>query len=229
MAAVHGRRIYAGEPIIEPKLLARGQVPTDGMVPKGLRVVPVPVGLEADPQRTRAPRIALRRASFHSQDAPTMGVARNPLQDHPAGHPRICRQRRHEHRVARIPNLPDTTSIPTGKTVSLLVTPAQAQIVTLASQLGSIRLILRSGDDNDQPKTAVMTSRDLLGAGGGSDRAEEDPNAANEKRFQEWAEMIKKTMRENAKTAPHGPTARRCSSDLRCGSERGAGRSTTSF
>src|SRR5271157_5136995 len=35
------QKIYAGEPIIEPKLMARGQVPTDGLVPKGLRAVPV--------------------------------------------------------------------------------------------------------------------------------------------------------------------------------------------
>ena len=48
---IDGRRtrqkIFAGEPIIEPKLLARGQVPTDGMVPKGLRVVAITVSPEA--------------------------------------------------------------------------------------------------------------------------------------------------------------------------------------
>ena len=51
MEDLDGRRarqkIYAGEPIIEPKLLTRGQVPTDSTVPKGLRVIAIPVSYEA--------------------------------------------------------------------------------------------------------------------------------------------------------------------------------------
>jgi len=100
------------------------------------------------------------------------------------------------------PKTPDTRSIPGGKTVSLLVTPAQAQIVTLAGQLGMIRLILRSGDDNEQPKTVAMTAHELLGAFGGSDRAKENPGASGEKRFLEWAEQMRKMMREEAKAGP---------------------------
>ena len=41
----------------------------------------------------------------------------------------------------------DTKSIQ-GRTVSLLVTPEQAERVTLASELGTIRLIMRSPDDD---------------------------------------------------------------------------------
>jgi hypothetical protein len=97
------------------------------------------------------------------------------------------------------PKTPDTRSIPTGKTVSLLVTPAQAQIVTLASQLGMIRLILRSGEDSEQPKTVAMTAHELLGASGGSDRGKENPLADGQKKFMEWAEQMRKMMREDAK------------------------------
>jgi hypothetical protein len=84
----------------------------------------------------------------------------------------------------------------------LLVTPAQAQIVTLASQLGQIRLILRSGEDSEQPKSIVMTAHELLGAYGGGNRATENPTASGEKRFLDWAEQMRKMMREDAKAAP---------------------------
>jgi pilus assembly protein CpaB len=194
------QRIYAGEPIIDPKLLARGQVPTDGMVPKGLRVVPVPVGPEAIHSGLVLPGSRCDVQVF-VKGCPNQGncatFCKTILQDI-----KVFAVNDVTSTESKDPKSPDTTSIPGGKTVSLLVTPAQAQIVTLASQLGSIRLILRSGDDNDQPKTGVMTAQDLLGAGGGSDRTAEDPNAANEKRFQEWAEKIKQMLRENAKTAP---------------------------
>ena len=47
-----------------------------------------------------------------------------------------------------------------------------------------------------------MTAHELMGVSGGGDRAKENPGADNEKRFQEWAEMIRKSLRENAKAAP---------------------------
>ena len=194
------QKIYAGEPIIDPKLLARGQVPTDGLVPKGLRVVPVPVGPEAIHSGLVLPGSRCDVQVF-VKGCPNQGncgtFCKTILQDI-----KVFAVNDVTSTESRDPKAPDTISIPGGKTVSLLVTPAQAQIVTVASQLGSIRLILRSADDNEQPKTGVMTAQDLLGAFGGSDRAAEDPNAANEKRFQEWAEKIKEMLRENAKTKP---------------------------
>jgi len=203
---IEGRRarqkIYAGEPIIEPKLLTHGQVPIDGMVPKGLRVVPVSVSLEAIHSGLVLPGSRCDVQVFVRADA-SIGVGET-----------LCKTILQDIRVFAVndvtstesqdPKAPDTKSMPLGKTVSLLVTPAQAQIVTLASQLGSIRLILRSGDDSEQPKTTVMTAHEMLGTYGGGDRGKENQNqaAANEKRFLEWAEMIQKTMRENAKAEP---------------------------
>ena len=100
----------------------------------------------------------------------------------------------------------------------MLVTPAQAQIVTLASQLGTIRLILRSGEDSEQPKTVAMTAHELLGAFGGGDRAKENPDEASEKRFLEWAEQMRKTMREDGQGRPRQSRRSRCSrSALPCG------------
>ena len=200
---IDGRRtrqkVYAGEPIIEPKLLARGEMSLDDMVPKGLRVVAFTVSLEAIHNGLVLPGSRCDVQVFIRAD-PGMGVGET-----------LCKTILQDIKVFAVndvtttesadPKAPNTKSIP-GKTVSLLVTPTQAQIVTLASQLGSIRLIMRSSEDREQPKTVAMTAHELLGAFGGGDRAKENPTEAMEKRFQEWAEMIRKTLRENAKTDP---------------------------
>jgi pilus assembly protein CpaB len=196
------QKIYADEPILAPKLLAHGQVPADGLVPKGFRVVPVPVGYEAIHSGLVLPGSRCDVQVFIRAD-PSLGVGET-----------LCKTVLQDIRVFAVNDVtstesldsktPDMRSIPTGKTVSLLVTPTQAQIVTLASQLGSIRLILRSGDDSEQPKTAVMTAHELLGAAGGANRGKESPVDRDEKRFMDWAEMVRKTLRENAKAQPAG-------------------------
>ncbi|MEI8371893.1 MAG: Flp pilus assembly protein CpaB [Planctomycetota bacterium] len=206
---VDGRRtrqkIYAGEPIIEPKLLTHGQVPIDGLVPKGLRVVPVPVSSEAIHSGLVLPGSRCDVQVFIRAD-PSIGVGET-----------LCKTILQDVRVFAVndvtstesqdPKAPETKSMPLGKTVSLLVTPAQAQIVTLASQLGSIRLILRSAEDSEQPKTTVMTAQEMLGTSGGGNRGKENSTDANEKRFQDWAETIRKTMRENTIAQPTGTRA----------------------
>jgi len=192
------QKIFAGEPLIEPKLLARGQVPTDSLVPVGYRVVPVPVSSEAIHSGLVLPG---SRCDVQVYIPANQGGGGEPL----------CKTILQDIRVFAVndvtstesldPKTPDTRSIPTGKTVSLLVTPAQAQIVTLASQLGTIRLIMRSGEDKDQPKTAAMTAHELLGAYGGADRAKENAAAGGEKRFLEWAQQMRNMLREEAKAA----------------------------
>ena len=165
--------VYAGEPIIDRKLHPRGQVPTESMVPKGLRVVAVSVSPEAMHSGLVVPGTRCDVQLFMRAD-PNLGVGAT-----------LCKTILQDIRVFAVndvtttestdPKNPDTRSMPMGKTVSLLVTPAQAQVVTLASQLGSIRLILRSGDDSEQPKTPDMTAQQLFGAGGGGDRAKREP------------------------------------------------------
>jgi pilus assembly protein CpaB len=62
------------------------------------------------------------------------------------------------------------------QTVTLLVTPEQAEIIVLAGSEGRIQLILRNGSDNETPKTNGVTLAGLYGkrgvgpkpAGGGS-------------------------------------------------------------
>ena len=211
-------KIYAGEPIIEPKLLARGQVPTDGMVPKGFRVVPVPVSLEAIHSGLVLPGTRCDLQVLIRADA-SMGVSET-----------ICKTILQNIRVFAVnnvtnvesqdPKTPDTRSI-LGKTVSLLVTPEQAQAVSLASQLGTIRLILRSGEDNDNAKVADMTFGQMMGFRSGGNRAKEDPLKEQEKRFQTWMAMIRKTLEQKAKAAPaaEGPDPQRFVMRVRLGTD----------
>jgi pilus assembly protein CpaB len=63
----------------------------------------------------------------------------------------------------------DGKSIP-AKTVTLLVTPDQAQRVALATELGSVRLVLRPIDDSEQVNVDSTTPSELLGLAKGNDR-----------------------------------------------------------
>ena len=57
----------------------------------------------------------------------------------------------------------------TAKTISLLVTPQQAELVTLANEMGKIRLVMRSADDETHEETGGVTQSQLLGGGGGGE------------------------------------------------------------
>lgn len=52
-------------------------------------------------------------------------------------------------------------------TVTLLATPEQAEILTLANTEGHIQLVLRNGSDQSIEKTAGRSAVDLFGQGGG--------------------------------------------------------------
>jgi pilus assembly protein CpaB len=68
-----------------------------------------------------------------------------------------------------------------GKTVSLMVTPQQAEKVTLASELGSIRLVVRSLND-DQESTSIGASvADIFGTEKNASAQEEKPVAGDGK------------------------------------------------
>jgi pilus assembly protein CpaB len=195
------QKIFVDEPLIEPKLFARGQSSTEDMVPKGLRVVPVAVDYQAIHMGLVVPGTRCDLQVVITQN-PGLGVS-EPL----------CKTILQDIRVFAVndvtstepldPKAPETRSMPMGKTVSLLVTPAQSQIVTLASQFGTFKLILRNGEDREQPKTRDMTFRDMLGGtSSGGDRAKENPGAEVEKRFLEWCDIVRKTLKETAKGAP---------------------------
>jgi pilus assembly protein CpaB len=220
---VDGRRarykIFAGQPILEPMLLGKGEVPIDGQIPKGLRVVPITVSAEAIHSGLVLPGSRCDVQVFIRAD-PSSGIgetmSKTILQDI-----RVFAVNDITTTESTDPHEPEKKSIPLGKTVSLLVTPTQAEIVTLASQLGTIRLILRSAEDNEQLKSNPMTAHELLGAYGGANRAKENPQAADEGGFNKWAEMMKNALKRSANTnqEPKPPEQARYIMRVRTGPE----------
>ena len=150
---------YAGEPILEQKLFGRGKGErSDDLIPKGYRVVSVRVepvtihhGLIQPGTRVDF-QVLLRRD-------PGIGVAetttKTVLQD---------------IRVFAVNDIYGTdTTGHEGKsiqatTVSLLVTPAQAEKVTLAGEIGIIRLTMRGPEDDKEVATTGAMPQELFGS-----------------------------------------------------------------
>ncbi len=172
---VQGRRartrFFAGEPIIERKLLKPGEIGggISPLIPKGLRVVSVKVdrvsggaGLILPGDRvdvvvyltqTRTASIPETSTRTVLQDIRVFAVNDQFTLDEEA----------------------DQRSITNAQTVSLLVTPTQAQKVTLAGEMGKIRLALRSPEDDEQADLTVATAQDILRGFEGGVRHKESP------------------------------------------------------
>jgi pilus assembly protein CpaB len=67
------------------------------------------------------------------------------------------------------------------KTVSLLLTPAQAQVIYLAEAMGRIRLVLRNPDDNEVSSTAGTDAEAILQGNLAGDRNKEFGEGAADK------------------------------------------------
>ena len=152
------QRLYAGEPILAGKI--RGEkddiLPSDG-IPKGFRVVNVRTD-SVSGTGLLVPGDRVDVLVFLNKNTST-GVsetsARTILQDikiYAVDSTFVGKQD------------PDGQLV-TGKTISLLVTPQQAERVTLASEMGSIRLIIRSPEDNADAPTEGASVYDIVGGG----------------------------------------------------------------
>jgi len=168
---VEGRRIrqrlFAGEPILENKLLSKGSSAqgASAVIPIGYRVVSVLVdsvsgsGLILPGDRVDV----LVYLVSNSQNTIAETSTRTVLQD---------------VKVFAVNDVVDMEkegkdkSI-TAKTISLLVTPAQAAKVTLASEMGKIRLVMRGPEDNAHAEDASAKPEELLGHSAYSDRNKE--------------------------------------------------------
>ena len=148
---IEGRRtrtkLYAGEPILENRLLGKGasEQGATALIPKGYRVVPVKVDLVSGGSSLILPgdRVdvmvhLVRDPSREIQET----VTRTILQD---------------IKVFAVNDVVDlekekdgSSKSITAKTISLLVTPEQAAKVMLATQLGTINLVMRSPEDDQQ-------------------------------------------------------------------------------
>jgi pilus assembly protein CpaB len=172
IADVEGRRartkLYAGEPILENKLLgkgASGQGAT-ALIPKGYRVVPVKVDMVSGGSSLILPGDRVDIMVY---------LVRDPGREIPETSSRTILQ---DIKVFAVDDVIDLEkekdgrkSIP-AKTISLLVTPEQAAKVTLASEMGKINLVMRSPEDDQQAPSAQARPRELFGVFGATAKAE---------------------------------------------------------
>jgi pilus assembly protein CpaB len=162
---VEGRRartkLYSGEPILEAKLINKvdsGIV--NSLIPKGYRVVPVRVDQVSGGGGLLQPGTRVDLLVY---------VTRNPANGFPQTMTKTILEDIKVFAVNEVVNLeangPEPKSIQ-ARTVSLLATPTQAEKITLASELGSIRLVMRPQEDEKGSRTkGGATAHDLFGSG----------------------------------------------------------------
>lgn len=150
------QRFYPGEPILEAKLLApgeKGQSPTD-LIPKGYRVVSIRVD-------------AVSSSSGMILPGDRVDVMVHVSENHGKGIPHARTQTFLQNvKVFAVDDLFSRNDEATvsAKTISLLVTPDQAELVMLAAQLGSVQLVMRSAaDDTDEPTSGADVQELLSG------------------------------------------------------------------
>ena len=151
--------IFQGEPILESKLLAPGQLadPTGG-IPDGYRLKTIGVDAESSVAGLLSPGDRVDISLF---------VSRNERQGFETAKTKVILQNIRvfaiEQMIQRSPDGGDARTIP--KTVSLVVTPEQANKITLAEQLGNISLIPRNPTDEKTVAMTQTTAEDLMGDG----------------------------------------------------------------
>ena len=150
MEDVEGRRartkLYAGEPMLDNKLMAKGasDAGPDILIPPGYRAVPVKVDMVSGGSNMIRPGSRVDVLLFvpkSSGNGFTQSTVKTILQD---------------IKVFAVNNVVDMESGSDeggsqsiqATTISLLLTPEQTQQVTLASELGKLRLVMRSPEDD---------------------------------------------------------------------------------
>jgi pilus assembly protein CpaB len=170
---IEGRRtrakLYAGEPVLENRLLGKGasEQGATALIPKGYRVVPVKVDVVSGGSSLILPGdrvdVMVYMVRDVSRDLPET-VTRTILQDIKVFA---------VDAVVDLEKEKDGSKSIAAKTISLLVTPEQAAKVMLATQLGTINLVMRSPDDDQQIPNAQAKPGELFSATAKSDRGKE--------------------------------------------------------
>lgn len=207
--AVEGRRtktpLYPGEPLLEKKIFdknANEHGPTV-MIPKGLRVVTVKVDQVSSGSGLVLPGDRVDVAVVLRPDLTkgiTEPVTQTFLQDIKVF---AVNDQFHIQGVAQ-----EETSIQ-AKTVSLLVTPEQAQMILVASEAGKIQLVMRSPEEQDQAHVKPLRLRDVLDLSEGADREKEKMVTTSEstdqhlllERFQDFLNSRGQTKDSSVSTA----------------------------
>ena len=151
--------IIEGEPILEAKLLAPGQIADPiSQIPKDMRLVTVPVDAETSAAGLLSPgdrvdiQLFVQRNPRHGIEEPKTKVILQNIRVYAV-----------DQAVQRSADGEDARSV--AKTISLLLTPEQAGKLHLAQKVGDLSLIPRNPDDDSQIAYAEVTLEDLLGDG----------------------------------------------------------------
>lgn len=156
---VEGRRsrqkIFAGEPILQNKLLKKGETGASAtdLIPPGFRAVSISVDAVSGSSGMILPgdRVDLL---VHIAAGSQRGIERATT----------CTFLQNVKVFAVDDNFSragdETTA--TAKTISVLVTPEQAQLVMLAVKVGTVQLVMRSASDDAADSTAVVDVQTLL-------------------------------------------------------------------
>ncbi|MCC7475031.1 MAG: Flp pilus assembly protein CpaB [Pirellulales bacterium] len=181
---LEGRRprtaIIEGEPILEGKLLAQGEV-SDPIrhIQKGMRLKTIAVDAEKSVAGLLGPGDRVDVQLFVRKDQKTgVNTAKSKviLQN--------IRVFAVDQTVQRSADGSDDKAI--AKTVSLMLTPEQASKLSLAEQIGELSLIPRNPDDEETADTSEYTVDDLLADGTADknsrkkEQGDEDGKKANE-------------------------------------------------
>jgi pilus assembly protein CpaB len=168
---LQGRRprtaIIEGEPILEGKLLAPGQIADPiRSIPKGYRLKTIAVDAEKSAAGLLGPgdrvdvQLFVRKDSKSNIEAAKSKVILQNIRVFAV-----------DQTVQRSPDGGEERTI--AKTVSLLLKPEQASTLTLAENLGEVSLIPRNPDDEESSATAEVSTDDLFGEVGKSSREKE--------------------------------------------------------
>lgn len=149
--------IIQGEPILEAKLMAEGEVHDPiGNIPTGMRLKTISVDAEKSAAGLLSPGDRVDIQLF---------VNRNPGQGFPIARTKVILQNIRiyavDQTVQRAADGGEGRSI--AKTVSLLLTPDQANKVALAEQIGELNLIPRSPGDESLTTDTDISVDDLWG------------------------------------------------------------------
>ncbi len=169
---VEGRRtrtkIYAGDTILETKLFGVGanEHGATMMIPKGYRVVTVKVDAVSGGSGLILPGdrvdVAVVLRADRSKGIPE-ATTKTFLQD-----VKVFAV----NDQFQVDSSTDDKTI-TAKTVALLVTPEQAQMVMVAAESGKIQLVMRSPDEEAQDNISSISLSQILDTDSGSDRDKE--------------------------------------------------------
>ena len=180
--------IYQGEPILDNKLLAKGQTndPIQG-VPAGMRLKTISVDARKSAAGLLSPGDRVDVQIF---------VKANESQGISHAFTKIFLQ---NIRVYAIDQTIDKSADGdeariVAKTISLIVTPAQANRITLAENMGEISLIPRNPDDDKVVDDSEQGSDELFGRSTANSRNREQGGAEGESALSGFKSMMAQAM-----------------------------------